>query len=244
MEDRKPFVEEPTKGLKSFLISFIGNYFLVILFAVLLIVSFGFLGLEISSNKLNLTATILASVSILVFFFLFFGNTIIDKLKSVFTLKALLYGVVGFAFFYLATILYSVFIYFLEIDYGNNENQEIVVSLIKGEPILAFIVVVILAPIVEEIMYRYALFGAFLKHNRFLAYFISVLAFTIAHFIASFGSDNILLELVSFFPYAFSGIVFAYIYEKSKNLGSAIIAHFINNFLSYIFVVSGLIFLV
>jgi membrane protease YdiL (CAAX protease family) len=95
---------------------------------------------------------------------------------------------------------------------------------------------VIMAPILEEITYRYFLFGGIAKYNRKWAIVISGFIFMAVHAVASFTQDvdNIFREIILLPPYMFSGMALAYAYDKSENLATSTIIHSLNNLISFI----------
>ena len=119
---------------------------------------------------------------------------------------------------------------------GGNANQSNVVLLIKENAFLAFISMVVIAPVLEEITYRYFLFGGIAKFNRKWAIVISGFIFMCVHGVASFTQevDNILIELLLLPPYMFSGMVLAYAYDKSENLAVSTSIHVLNNLISFV----------
>ena len=119
---------------------------------------------------------------------------------------------------------------------GGNANQSAVMDLIKTTPILSFFSMVLLAPILEEVTYRYFLYGGIAKYNRKLAIVLSGFIFMCVHATASFskGMDNIFRELILLPPYMFSGMVLAYAYDKKSNLLTSTSIHALNNFISFI----------
>lgn len=119
---------------------------------------------------------------------------------------------------------------------GGNANQSNVLALIKSNAFLSFITMVIMAPILEEITYRYFLFGGIAKYNRKWAIVISGFIFMCVHAVASFTQDvdNIFRELLLLPPYMFSGVALAYAYDKSESLATSTIIHALNNLISFI----------
>lgn len=126
-------------------------------------------------------------------------------------------------------------------DIGN-ANQDNVISLIMSQPVLGFLSVVILAPIVEELTFRYCVFGGLYNKSKKVAYIVSSVIFMVMHSIASFmkiGAFNneLLMEFIFLPPYLISGILLCYAYDKTDNLGSSIIAHSLNNLVSFLSIV-------
>ena len=166
-----------------------------------------------------------------------------DVLKKSINIKTLKYGIICAICIMLFSILYNTSIVSIfNLDSSGNSNQEGVIELIKSGPILGFLSVVVLAPIVEEFTYRYCLFGLVIKEKKWLGYAASGIVFMLMHSISSFltvgFTKELLVELLYLPPYLFSGLALCYVYDKSNNLGSSIIAHVINNLISFLGIVS------
>ena len=186
----------------------------------------------------------LVNVVILVVFVLIIK---FDKFKEIckkaFNSKAIKYGcltalcVMGFS------IVYNFFVVLIfDLDSVGNANQEIVVSMISSQPFLGFLSVVILAPIVEELTFRFCMFGGLYNRNKKLAYIVSGVIFMFMHSIASFSSASgfnkeFLIELIYLPPYLFSGLALCYCYDKTDNIGTSFIAHALNNLISFLSII-------
>ena len=137
----------------------------------------------------------------------------------------------------LFTFFYNLLITVLGVSAaGGNANQVNVVELIMGSPVLAFISMIILAPILEEVTYRYFVYGGIAKYNRKWAIILSGFIFMCVHATASFAqqTDNLFRELILLPPYMFSGMALAYAYDKTSNLAVSISIHALNNLISFI----------
>lgn len=116
----------------------------------------------------------------------------------------------------------------LFVDQSSSVNQQQVESLTKSIPAIMFLVTGFLAPIGEELIFRGVVFTGLRKYNRFLAYAVSAFLFGFIHVMNSVFAGNI-FEMVQMIPYAFSGLVFAYIYESTDNIWASILTHMTNN---------------
>lgn len=86
---------------------------------------------------------------------------------------------------------------------------------------MAFIAIVLLAPIVEELIFRGVLFNMLSKrHSIFFSLLVSGLFFGILHF-------------ATFFPAAILGFVLGFIYHRTGNIRLSIAAHMFNNLVSF-----------
>ena len=258
-EDNIQFIESEEKGIKGTINGLIGNYIFQIIcyFAILIILTFlaktinpTFTSQEISNTidiwteniSIDMLALLNANIAVMLIFIVLFSFKVVSKLvKSTFSKKAFKYAIFGALTIIIFSFIYNyITVNLLNLVSDSNANQLGVEEMIVNQPVISFIIVCIAAPLIEELTYRYSLFGSIYKNNKKLAYIASAILFMGLHSVSSFvmaasegSSINIIEELITLPPYAFSGIVLAYIYAKSKLLGSAIGAHFINNFISY-----------
>lgn len=117
----------------------------------------------------------------------------------------------------------------------NNHNQEEINRIVIAKPLVSFIAIVLIGPIVEEITYRFGLFGSLYQKNRLLAYMISILFFWLIHFdFSSIGTNNFIYELAASPAYISAGLILCIAYEKTENLAVPILAHMCNNLLSFL----------
>lgn len=64
---------------------------------------------------------------------------------------------------------------------GHNENQNTIISYIKNEPIEPLLLFIVQASIIEEMLYRVALFDPFSSKNKVVAILFSSFLFALAH---------------------------------------------------------------
>ncbi len=261
MEDREGFVENSKVAAKGIINGIFGSFVYELLLTILvsLVITTiitsqnpGLLEEEITSlaNKVfdsfpfSLVISCVSSLITLVVFAVIIGSKrfigIVKKLISKETLKYGIIGaiaIMGFSIFY-NSVISSVF----NIDTGN-ANQENVVAFIKNNAFFGFLSVVVFAPIVEELTYRYCLFGAISKRKKWMAYVVSGVVFALMHCVSSvleYGfTKELLIEFLYVPPYLFSGLALCYLYDRTNNLGSSFIAHLLNNLVSFI----GIVFL-
>lgn len=186
--------------------------------------------------------TLVSSLLIFLFFIVKIKpKKIIQIFKNIFQPKTLKYALMGVGAILAFSFIYNtITIDLFNLDQGGNANQELVVSIIMHAPIMAFLSIVILAPIIEEFTYRYSFFGGILKRNKVAAYVLSAFAFMLMHLLSSFiqySGDELFKQLITAPPYAFSGLVLCYLYDKTGRLGSSILAHVLNNTVGYVIII-------
>ncbi|OIJ11350.1 CAAX protease family protein [Anaerobacillus alkalidiazotrophicus] len=110
-----------------------------------------------------------------------------------------------------------------------SENTEMIVELAKATPAL-IIVVAVIGPILEEIIFRMIIFGTLYKrYNFWIAAIISSVIFAAVH-----------LDFEHLLVYTSMGIVFAFLYVKTKRIIVPIMAHVaLNSFVMLVQVVFG-----
>ena len=120
---------------------------------------------------------------------------------------------------------------------GDAANNQLVLELLRTErgPMLA--ASVFLAPLVEEALFRGAIFGSLRRKNRALAYAVSALLFCLYHVLpAGFQKPGELLFILLYLPGA---LALALCYERTNSLWGSILLHAFNNGLSIWLVSQG-----
>ena len=197
-----------------------------------------------NSFSYGILVSFLASVVTLgVFVYIIKLDVFKELCKNLINRKTLKKGIIIAGCLMIFSLVYnSLIVTIFNLESAGNANQEAVTTLIKNNAFLGFLSVVILAPIVEELTYRYCVFGGIRKYKKVLAYIVSGIIFIAMHSIASIsqaGGLNMAFvkELIYLPPYLFSGLALCYAYDKTGNIGSSVMAHLFNNLVSFLVVV-------
>ena len=116
-----------------------------------------------------------------------------------------------------------------------NPNNDMVMELVFENFWLSFILIVLLAPMVEELMFRGVLFAPLLKYSRVLAYSVSSLSFGFLHILGPLFLDYSPFLFVTMLLYIPHGIALCWVYEKTGSIWPAIFLHALNNLLAMLF---------
>ena len=232
------YVDSVEKSIIGFANGFIGYNF-VYSYIVAFIIQYMVISLNISTNSdvLNILLMLFTSIVTVILGVVIASPKKFLRAYSKFNLvqvKLIFKTLVTMLIF---TFAYNLFISLLGVDVsGGNTNQEGVINSIISVPVLSFLTFVLIAPVSEEITYRYFLFGGVRKINPKWAIIISGFVFMIVHGLAGFlsGGTDIVRELLLLPPYMFSGCMLAYSYNKSNNLTVSTGIHVLNNLLSFI----------
>lgn len=124
---------------------------------------------------------------------------------------------------------------------GTSENQNTIVTILKHDGAAFMIIaVVLMAPVIEEFVYRKSVFKLLDFAPIWVSYLVSTLFFAIPHMLTTPINGNFGLWLLKLTPYLFAGVSFSFIYHKSnKNIYATIAVHMLNNLISVIFVYMG-----
>lgn len=145
--------------------------------------------------------------------------------------KAYIAALIGMACIYGFNIAYNIFLGALGVSASANDNQSTLNSIVKIYPIISLIVFGIMGPICEELTYRVGLFDCVKRKNRYLAYAVTIVVFTLIHF--DFASSNMVNELLNIPFYAAAAFAFTFIYDQ-YGFAASVTAHITNNLISII----------
>lgn len=137
---------------------------------------------------------------------------------------------IGFGLLYLVNILTNALVLGIDPN-ATSTNQNMVVMMSHLAPFPMIVSSVILAPILEELVFRVAIFQSLYEKNKYLAYLCSGLAFGFVHIMNGLlGGD--LIQLLFLLPYGLLGMMFCFFYEKKKSIFVPMLVHGANNLLS------------
>ena len=164
---------------------------------------------------------IINSFTILVSLTLLYFKEIKEDIKN-FKLKnlsiSLKYYIIGLTIYFIYQLIISKTI-------TNNipSNEEMVRNLFKSNIFIAFISACFLAPILEEILFRFTLFKC--TNNKYIFLLTSSILFSLFH-VTNLQS---IVQIFFLFSYLILSFTLSYILYKSKNICNSIIIHSIHN---------------
>lgn len=145
--------------------------------------------------------------------------------------KYFTYILTGFLMLYAASFVANIIMTLIGVT--ETSQNEMAIQRLFNPSIISlvslFLLLVVFTPIVEEVVFRKALYG--LSYNALGdkgAIIVSGLVFAFLH-VASFG------DFIQIIPYAFMGLTFSYVYYYSgRNIYVVIAIHMINNLIPYL----------
>ncbi len=121
-------------------------------------------------------------------------------------------------------------IFFGAID--SNPNQNAVEALASSDKRTMTVIAVLLAPMVEEPIFRGGVFCTLRRRSRIAAYIVTVLLFGLYHIWSYMLSARDITMLIYVLQYVPGGIALCYAYDKSGSIWTAILFHMSYNFIS------------
>ena len=161
----------------------------------------------------------------------------IKRFKEHFTDNFVYSITIGIVMIYGISIVANMIINFV-LGGGSNDsaNQLLFEDYLNNGALLMAFQSVILAPILEELLFRGLVFRSLRDKSKWLAIFASSFLFGFLHiYSALFAGD--LSQLIYLFSYGGMGFAFSYAYEKRKTICVPILMHMINNLVAIILLV-------
>jgi len=189
----------------------------------------GLLGITISSAMQSvLTYYILFAVSIIIFHG-FLGRTssrLAENLGG--ACKTLVVGLIGlYGLNELVFRLSNLFI-----SNRTNLNNSTISAQIDDAPHMTLLIVIFLAPFVEEVLFRGLVFGNLKSKSRTVAYLVSCLLFALLHVWQFAVVNQDITYFLLMIQYLVPGLVLAWAYDHSGTLWTSIGLHAVANALS------------
>ena len=138
-----------------------------------------------------------------------------------------------FIYYFIYILLATIYLIIVEplLPTTSSQNQELVSMIATSSLLLMSISTIILAPFIEEFVFRYALINAENKSRVSKSLIISSLIFGFVHIYG--GLQNGQFHELLFLPqYALMGYMMGLVYLQTNSLMGAIFFHMINNFIA------------
>ena len=115
----------------------------------------------------------------------------------------------------------------------SNMNQETIDLFLRSYSLPMVLNVVILAPVVEELLFRGAIFAPLCRQKGPVpAYIASMVAFAALHVVSYIGQQHWLVILISFLEYLPAGLMLGWSYQRARSIWAPIVVHALLNLVS------------
>ena len=186
--------------------------------------------LNSSNTFISYTTNLLIYFLDLLIVSLFFLPTLVDNLYS-FKKENIKIAFKNWGIGFLCMLISNLYLNYFVGNMATNEvsNREFLFA----NPIISVLLMAIVAPILEEVVFRLNIKKAF--KNKYVFCIVSGLLFGGMHLLSSTS----LKELLYIIPYGSLGFFFAKAYYETDNIYTSIIAHMFHNSLSIFFIFLG-----
>lgn len=207
-----------------------------VIICILTIMSMAFIPSLIASSlvKYNLNQMVITAISDMIFLALLiivFFKDVVKDIKVYFkNFNKSVFG--SFKWYFLGIVLMAGFNLIINNITGSiSDNETLVRSMIYKFPAVSFICVALLAPFIEEIVFRKSVMNC--TKNKWIGSTISALLFGLAHVI-SYLSD--FSNIIYMLPYASLGFTFAMMDYESDTMFSSVTYHALHNAFSFVII--------
>lgn len=181
------------------------------------------------NSKEYIILVFISYLLLFIYFFCLYKKEILNDIKkfnkeTIF--KTIFYFITGF----IIMISFNYIINYIIIPNGISNNEIGNRNLLLNNKIIYSILLCIIIPFIEEIIFRLSLKKTI--KNKYLFLIISSTIFALLHLL----SNTKLIELLYFIPYFILGLTFGTIYIKTNNIFSSILSHIFNNTLTVLIV--------
>lgn len=181
------------------------------------------------NSKEYIILVFISYLLLFIYFFSLYKKEILNDIKkfnkeTIF--KTIFYFITGF----IIMISFNYIINYIIIPNGISNNEIGNRNLLFNNKIIYSILLCIIIPFIEEIIFRLSLKKTI--KNKYLFLIISSTIFALLHLL----SNTKLIELLYFIPYFILGLTFGTIYIKTNNIFSSILSHIFNNTLTVLIV--------
>lgn len=231
-------MKENVKNIIKLIISFI------LFFNLSLIIAYIFKLLGINYSEFNYTdyaylntfIELIMFVVVLLFYKKYLKkDLVLFKLnKKDYIKKIISYFVIFMVIKYAVAMFSSILLVMLGSDVVSSENQETVVTLAKSMPFMMMISTSLLAPFVEEGIFRLGIKKVI--NNKYLFILVSGLIFGFMHIFPT--ELPLYVALIESLNYVTMGLLLAYIYNETDNIYVTIAVHALNNLLSMLVILA------
>ena len=181
------------------------------------------------NSKEYIILVFISYLLLFIYFFSIYKKEILNDIKKFnkeTLFKTIFYFIIGF----ILMILFNYIINYIVIPNGISNNEIGNRNLLLNNKIIYGILLCIIIPFIEEIIFRLSLKKTI--KNKYLFLIISSTIFALLHLL----SNTKLIELLYFIPYFILGLTFGTIYIKTNNIFSSILSHIFNNTLTVLIV--------
>ena len=189
----------------------------------------GQLGGTLNSAEVNFVYYLVNFIAILLIFHTFLGRNLNQATQHpAYFCQAV---ILGLAAYYACSWATSRAVSLLVPGF-RNYNNEAISAMAGSQFFMTAVVTVILAPPVEECLYRGLIFRNLYSKNKWIAYIVSILLFSMIHILGYWGQYSPLELILAVLQYLPAGLWLAWCYAKSGTIIAPMLMHAAINYIT------------
>ncbi len=204
---------------------FLSILYLLILPVILYTVLYGIFG---DIDALDLIAQVAAGILIIIAMMVLLR----PQLKKLLTLKGAALEVwlpAGLLMLFVSSLVWNQVLFWALGDTISNANQDALIEAAFLSPVWTGLLTLLVAPLAEELIFRYFIFRSLLARFPILAWSLSITAFAGIHLIASIGSPTFALDLWTMPSYLLASTILTFIYYQTDRFATVVLVHLCYN---------------
>lgn len=202
--------------------------FYAVLLPVILAYGSELLGLGLTDVQLNACYFV---INVLVIWLIFHGF-LLRSFRAIRFWELVQAVILGLVLHYAGTFAMSLLLSLLQLEVATY-NNDAVAALVSQNKTVMLICSVIIAPMVEETLFRGLLFGTIRRKSRIAAYAVTILVFALLHVWQYLLTNDWESVLLSALPYLPAGIALGWTYEKANTVWAPIFVHMLVNAVAF-----------
>lgn len=190
---------------------------------------------EFTERGLSNIAQLISSIIIVVVLICIYFKSLKGSF-SFFKNYKLILNTLGYALLvYFVTICYNLFLPLAGGTGEDGSNVTLIKSSMKNQYWIMLVLVVIIGPVIEELLFRFLPFKALkekISKNTLLA--ISAVLFTIPHMFSLVNSSDVWGDVLALPKFLIIGWMLGSYYYKNNDIGRVILVHMVYNIISFV----------
>lgn len=189
---------------------------------------------DFSSNTLNAYYNLLIGVATAIPLIIVFKDYIKESwsvFKENFLENIIWVLTIGLGLAYLFSAAGELIVNILSPQIGEATNQTLIETLIKSNFLLMLVQTVIIAPFIEELLFRGLVFNSLRQKSKFWAHLISAFLFGLLH-VYTYILAGDMSEWLKLIPYMMAGLSFSIVYENRQTIMAPILLHAAKNLIA------------
>lgn len=189
---------------------------------------------DFSSNTLNAYYNLLIGAATAIPLIIVFKDYIKESwsvFKENFLENIIWVLTIGLGLAYLFSAAGELIVNILSPQIGEATNQTLIETLIKSNFLLMLVQTVIIAPFIEELLFRGLVFNSLRQKSKFWAHLISAFLFGLLH-VYTYILAGDMSEWLKLIPYMMAGLSFSIVYENRQTIMAPILLHAAKNLIA------------